>query len=275
MQRFKSHKIVTAARIIEVGTSSTGHLGYLLLQGHSTAVPMPMQWWTKHNPERGGYLVQYEDGYSSYSPAKAFEEGYHLIEGDDAAPHPVWPLRTSCEPYALEQSVPLPLPKPPTEIARVTGVRSEQFREAIALHGWVTMYEVRYDRARPPEVFRSTDPKLGGRVPEVGDRLMRAEDGVESIEPPAAPELPTRVTGPALEAMFESVTYEIRADGRTTVCEITFKNGFTLRGESSAACVENFRRELGEEKALQDAMDKAWGYAGFMLREDRYRAGLK
>ncbi len=30
----------------------------------------------KHEPQVGGYYVLYEDGYQSYSPAKAFEEGY-------------------------------------------------------------------------------------------------------------------------------------------------------------------------------------------------------
>jgi len=34
----------------------------------------------KHNPQSGGYWVQYEDGYESFSPAKAFEEGYKLME---------------------------------------------------------------------------------------------------------------------------------------------------------------------------------------------------
>jgi hypothetical protein len=33
----------------------------------------------KHNPQPGGYYVVYEDGYESYSPAKAFEEGYTKI----------------------------------------------------------------------------------------------------------------------------------------------------------------------------------------------------
>jgi hypothetical protein len=33
----------------------------------------------KHNPQVGGYLVIYEDGYKSFSPAKAFEEGYSRI----------------------------------------------------------------------------------------------------------------------------------------------------------------------------------------------------
>lgn len=33
----------------------------------------------KHKPEVGGYYVVYDDGYKSFSPAKAFEEGYTLI----------------------------------------------------------------------------------------------------------------------------------------------------------------------------------------------------
>ena len=34
----------------------------------------------RHRPQAGGYFVQYEDGYVSYSPAKAFEEGYTRID---------------------------------------------------------------------------------------------------------------------------------------------------------------------------------------------------
>jgi hypothetical protein len=30
----------------------------------------------KHNPQAGGYYVVYKDGYKSFSPAEAFEEGY-------------------------------------------------------------------------------------------------------------------------------------------------------------------------------------------------------
>jgi hypothetical protein len=30
----------------------------------------------KHKPEVGGYYVVYDDGYKSFSPAKAFEDGY-------------------------------------------------------------------------------------------------------------------------------------------------------------------------------------------------------
>lgn len=33
----------------------------------------------KHQPQVGGYWVQYQDGYISWSPAQAFEEGYTRI----------------------------------------------------------------------------------------------------------------------------------------------------------------------------------------------------
>ena len=33
----------------------------------------------KHKPQVGGYYVVYEDGYKSFSPAKALEEGYARI----------------------------------------------------------------------------------------------------------------------------------------------------------------------------------------------------
>lgn len=34
----------------------------------------------KHKPTPGGYYVRYDDGYESFSPAKAFEEGYKRVK---------------------------------------------------------------------------------------------------------------------------------------------------------------------------------------------------
>ena len=36
-------------------------------------------WMERHQPEVGGYFVRYKDGYESYSPAEAFEEGYKPV----------------------------------------------------------------------------------------------------------------------------------------------------------------------------------------------------
>lgn len=38
--------------------------------------PVSREYVLKHNPKVGGYYVVYADGYKSWSPAQAFEEGY-------------------------------------------------------------------------------------------------------------------------------------------------------------------------------------------------------
>lgn len=37
-------------------------------------------WIDKHGPKAGGYYVVYKDGYTSFSPARAFEEGYTAVQ---------------------------------------------------------------------------------------------------------------------------------------------------------------------------------------------------
>jgi hypothetical protein len=43
------------------------------------AIPITFEYLRKHNPQAGGYYVVYADGYKSWSPAKAFEEGYTRV----------------------------------------------------------------------------------------------------------------------------------------------------------------------------------------------------
>ncbi len=85
MKRYRSHKVVEAAkvaRVEELGESVVLHLEGGLKGEFRVAVSF--HYLSKHNPQVGGYYVRYADGYESWSPAKAFEEGYRLI---DVAPH--------------------------------------------------------------------------------------------------------------------------------------------------------------------------------------------
>jgi hypothetical protein len=53
----------------------------LYLGGHGCAgesIGVSPDYIRKHNPQPGGYFVVYDDGYQSFSPAEAFEEGYRL-----------------------------------------------------------------------------------------------------------------------------------------------------------------------------------------------------
>ena len=56
-----------------------GHIFYGDKIGDNPPIPVTTNWYRKHDPEDGGYYVIYEDGYASYSPAKAFEAGYTAV----------------------------------------------------------------------------------------------------------------------------------------------------------------------------------------------------
>jgi len=72
---------VRAAKIrkIEYHSPTTFRLSLTLGHKHASDVLVPVTYMEKHQPKVGGYFVQYPDGDVSYSPAKAFEEGYVLV----------------------------------------------------------------------------------------------------------------------------------------------------------------------------------------------------
>ncbi len=76
-----------------------------------------------------------------------------------------------------------------------------------------------------------------------------------------------RVTPKQVESVIVGETYTVLPSGRTTICELTLKNGFTVRGESSCVSIENFNAELGQKIARDDAKSKIWQLEGYLLRE--------
>lgn len=93
MQKYKCHKVVEAAKILSVLDNPTTRGVLLHLAGEKQGLAMTLEWELKHKPEAGGYFVRYEDGYTSYSPAGAFEAGYTAID-DDSTPEPLAPKAT-------------------------------------------------------------------------------------------------------------------------------------------------------------------------------------
>ena len=78
---YKSHKTVRAAKITGFRQNGNPDMPDLLLGEIGAVVALLPDWHEKHKPQVGGYYVLYEDGYTSYSPAKAFEEGYTRAAG--------------------------------------------------------------------------------------------------------------------------------------------------------------------------------------------------
>ncbi len=79
MPTYQCHKKVKAMKISEIVPDFQTNNLKMLFEGSDGYVVVSKEWSYKNNPEVGGYYVVYEDGYDSYSPAKAFEEGYTLI----------------------------------------------------------------------------------------------------------------------------------------------------------------------------------------------------
>lgn len=80
MMAYKSHKTVHAAKITGVGPMDANGASTLIFGEIGGQRDVDMSWVKKFTPEVGGYFVSYADGYTSFSPAKAFEEGYTRID---------------------------------------------------------------------------------------------------------------------------------------------------------------------------------------------------
>ena len=89
--RYRSHKQVWALEIATVN----GHKLTFRDAGYAPIMcDAPM--FSRYTPVAGDFYVVYDDGYKSFSPAKAFREGYTRIDKaaearrafDEAAEHP-------------------------------------------------------------------------------------------------------------------------------------------------------------------------------------------
>ena len=84
MPRYRSHKTVHALKIAHVedlGTDTTTDENPIV-QIHfvnTGFAPIKMNLRGKPTPDVGWYYVVYEDGYTSFSPGQAFDDGYTLI----------------------------------------------------------------------------------------------------------------------------------------------------------------------------------------------------
>ena len=87
MPKYKCHKEVWAFKIKSIVMDGAGENretdgSAMMTPCESRFAPIRLspEYMRKHKPEVGGYYVRYKGGYDSYSPAKAFEDGYTPVE---------------------------------------------------------------------------------------------------------------------------------------------------------------------------------------------------
>ncbi len=87
--KYRSHKVVHALKIKSIvfdkdearkeGRETTGGATITPEEDGYAKFKVDAAYVQKHTPVAGGYYVVYEGGYKSWSPAKAFEQGYTKI----------------------------------------------------------------------------------------------------------------------------------------------------------------------------------------------------
>lgn len=89
MPKYKSHKTVWALKIRKIhldhedarkeGRETDGSATITPEETGYAPFKVDRDYLAKHKPTVGGYYVVYADGYKSFSPAKAFDDGYTRI----------------------------------------------------------------------------------------------------------------------------------------------------------------------------------------------------
>jgi len=72
----------------------------------------------------------------------------------------------------------------------------------------------------------------------------------------------------ALQGAYEGVDPDLFHESVSllTFCILVLKNGFTVIGKSACASPENYKKDVGEEIAKNDAINQIWPLMGYELR---------
>jgi len=82
MPTYISHKRVQAAEILSVSPIAHDGKVRVIVNGYPDAY-VPDTAVIRYKPQPGDFLVVYEDGYQSFSPRKAFLDGYALAQPEN------------------------------------------------------------------------------------------------------------------------------------------------------------------------------------------------
>ncbi len=73
-----------------------------------------------------------------------------------------------------------------------------------------------------------------------------------------------------IEAAIATEDYSVLPNGRTTICTLTLKNGYSVTGESSVLDLANFDAQIGKDEARKNAVEKIWSLEGYLAKQKEY-----
>ena len=81
-----------------------------------------------------------------------------------------------------------------------------------------------------------------------------------------------RLSPEKIDAVIVGETFTTLPSGKVMVCELTLKNGFTVRGEAAVVSKANFNEEVGQKVSRENARAKVWELEGYLLQEKLFQA---
>lgn len=76
-----------------------------------------------------------------------------------------------------------------------------------------------------------------------------------------------RLTPESIDSVIVSETFTVLPSGKVMVCELTLRNGFTVRGEAATVSKANFDHEIGQRISRENARNKVWELEGYLLQD--------
>lgn len=84
-----------------------------------------------------------------------------------------------------------------------------------------------------------------------------------------------RLTPRDIDEAITAETYTALPSGKVMVCELTLRNGFTVRGEAAVVSKENFDVEVGRKISRDNARNKVWELEGYLLQQRLFEDAIR
>lgn len=106
------------------------------------------------------------------------------------------------------------------------------------------------------------------------DHIFKAVVGklLELFAGVITPELP--LSKAYIESLIEHKQFHRFPNTTHTLCCLTLKNGFTVTGESACVDESHYDQTVGENIALENAIDKIWSLEGYRIKQKLYEQAL-
>ncbi|MFI0399661.1 MAG: Gp49 family protein [Thiolinea sp.] len=81
-----------------------------------------------------------------------------------------------------------------------------------------------------------------------------------------------RLSPELIDSVIESESYVVLPSGKSMICELMLRNGYSVRGESSVVSKENFDENIGRKISRENAREKIWQLEGYLLQQRLWEA---